>query len=842
MDSGSSPNVVTVTEAKTKPTVSSSSFPTPQIQPPITVMMQQAIAMQQFQFQQALLMQQVMASQQAAARAATVKSAAEMAAARAAEISKQLKGSDVEEENEKTADRSASRSKSRSSSRSQSRSRSRSRSHSRSQSRSRSPIRYRRDRSLSGSPIRYRRDRYSPSRYRDYYGYHNRSRSRYRGYYRGGRGDYSWSYYRREWDRDRGRDYLSHVARRSRSRSRVRRRSRTRSQSPKYRRDHSLSPRHHREERSAGRRSKRSRSRETKHSRSSRSLSVSRESGSLRKENKALLKGSLTSKPKVGDDSDHLEVHSDSIDNERSLSQKSSLHSSRAERKEKVNSIKHDKVSDSPVRSFSVSLDPSSRIGKEHFDEDVNSTRYNRKLSHQHKRDVDIEGDELSLSTEEQVHDRMSLQPKTASSDGLTSGVNGHNRGDTSLSFSKEYQREPAGRLEKVKRREQTEIVESSEDEMEDGKELDDWRDDIKAYEKEKAMRKESRKEAAKKEDDLIVEGVRLNSKSHKESSFQQYTNTSLDETNDNGKEMHQVASEGIEVSQDLNCEGIDDIGSLSDVKNSSHNNNYAAEEVGDRDIRHVPYPLVKSIHPVDKIGRNDSEENAYVSYNSDGGSKDANSHESAYEDREADLIYEGPVIAANEDVYSLQQKSPKLMDAEYKLDNFHNHDSTRQYKTSSGRDTLEEQSKHIKEAADAHVSRKRRGRERSAAKEDLKRIDEEHEKRKDRHKKHKRKHRRETSTEQDGDDYSNMDGEGRRGKKRHRRKHRKDDEDRKERKKRRHKHRVKAISCSRSQSLSLDDKHKVEIGTSTAYRKSSSRQKKRRKETSKSPSHSFLE
>jgi hypothetical protein len=44
---------------------------------------------------------QVMATQQAAARAATVKSAQEMAAARAAEISKLLKGNEPEVEEEK---------------------------------------------------------------------------------------------------------------------------------------------------------------------------------------------------------------------------------------------------------------------------------------------------------------------------------------------------------------------------------------------------------------------------------------------------------------------------------------------------------------------------------------------------------------------------------------------------------------------------------------------------------------------------------------------------------------------------------------------------------------------
>lgn len=57
----------------------------------LPMVMQQAVAMQQMQFQQALLMQHTLNSQQAAARAATMKSATELASARAAEISKKLK-------------------------------------------------------------------------------------------------------------------------------------------------------------------------------------------------------------------------------------------------------------------------------------------------------------------------------------------------------------------------------------------------------------------------------------------------------------------------------------------------------------------------------------------------------------------------------------------------------------------------------------------------------------------------------------------------------------------------------------------------------------------------------
>lgn len=79
-------------------TLSSSSLP---------LMMQQAVAMQQMQFQQALLSQQAFAAQQAANRAATMKSATELAAARAAEISKKLKadGHETEEKETKTKSR-----------------------------------------------------------------------------------------------------------------------------------------------------------------------------------------------------------------------------------------------------------------------------------------------------------------------------------------------------------------------------------------------------------------------------------------------------------------------------------------------------------------------------------------------------------------------------------------------------------------------------------------------------------------------------------------------------------------------------------------------------------------
>lgn len=86
IDVGGRPlNVEMAKSLPQKPPVNSS-----QASSSLPLMMQQAVAMQQMQFQQALLMQQTMTAQQAANRAATMKSATDLAAARAAEISKKL--------------------------------------------------------------------------------------------------------------------------------------------------------------------------------------------------------------------------------------------------------------------------------------------------------------------------------------------------------------------------------------------------------------------------------------------------------------------------------------------------------------------------------------------------------------------------------------------------------------------------------------------------------------------------------------------------------------------------------------------------------------------------------
>ncbi|KAL6528035.1 hypothetical protein OROHE_014985 [Orobanche hederae] len=120
----------------------------------LPMVMQQAVAMQQMQFQQALLMQQTLTAQQAANRAATMKSATALAAARAAEISKKLQADGLVIE-EKGSDK---KSRSPSSARAKSRSKSTSPINCRLRRRSRSyspPTRRSRD-YRSRSPVRSR--------------------------------------------------------------------------------------------------------------------------------------------------------------------------------------------------------------------------------------------------------------------------------------------------------------------------------------------------------------------------------------------------------------------------------------------------------------------------------------------------------------------------------------------------------------------------------------------------------------------------------------------------------------------------------------------------------------
>ncbi|KAL5781947.1 hypothetical protein ACOSP7_006976 [Xanthoceras sorbifolium] len=233
----------------------------------LPMMMQQAVAMQQMQFQQALLMQQTLTAQQAANRAASMKSATELAAARAAEISKKLKADGLGDEEKQTKDKSRSPSPLLARSRSKSRSpvTHRRTSLARSRTKSRSPISYhRRRRSRSYSPLSRRpRDRRSRSPLR----------SRYHSSYDNDRRlsrdvrDGSDRFFKRR-DLDRFHDHHSPVSRRKKSRSASphgRKSYRSGSDSPKHFREsspnrakkssraHSRSPRYHRGRRTSPR-------------------------------------------------------------------------------------------------------------------------------------------------------------------------------------------------------------------------------------------------------------------------------------------------------------------------------------------------------------------------------------------------------------------------------------------------------------------------------------------------------------------------------------------------------------------------------------------------------------
>ncbi|XP_011084203.1 splicing regulatory glutamine/lysine-rich protein 1 [Sesamum indicum] len=233
----------------------------------LPMVMQQAVAMQQMQFQQALLMQQTLTAQQAANRAATMKSATELAAARAAEISKKLQADGLVIE-EKESDK-----KSRSPSIARAKSRSRSR------SKSTSPINYRlRRKSRSSSPPTRRGRDYrsrSPVRSRYYSSYEKERR-----YYRNSRDNSDKS---RRRDSGRSHDNGSPVSRRKRSRSvspRPKKSYRDDVSSPRRRRESpnertrkstrsdSRSPRHHRRSLSSGEDASKSKHRRTSLSRS----------------------------------------------------------------------------------------------------------------------------------------------------------------------------------------------------------------------------------------------------------------------------------------------------------------------------------------------------------------------------------------------------------------------------------------------------------------------------------------------------------------------------------------------------------------------------------------------
>ncbi|KAG6543583.1 hypothetical protein Mapa_014946 [Marchantia paleacea] len=790
-----------------------------QLQTPPLMMMQQAVAMQQFQFQQALLMQQVMATQQAAARAATVKSAAEMAAARAAEISKQLKGSDGEDEEKKPTSPDRSRSASR--------------------SKSRSPIRYRRDRSrsLSRSPIRYRRDRpYSPSRSRDHFSYRSRSR---RGYYRG-RGDYPWNPFRREWDRDRDRNFYSRSRRsRSRSRSRVRRRSRSRSRSPRFRRERSVSPRHRRDDRKATRSARRSKSRDLKRtpSVSSRSPSANphgkegSRSPSIKQQGSGLspVRRGPSGSPgpqigrRVGKDLSPSPLEDDQI---RSLDYKG-----RGDRVQmKAPSLETDSLrksglpktgpSVSPRRSPSVSFNDS--LGKDlqsDDDEDVNSdlkrTTSLRVSSNGEDDTGDIQPDLASVNPN---FPSQALKGMGSGSDISSEG------GNVDFKAKEQF----LGKQSRSPRRGERSAKDSGVvpgQESDDDKELDDWRDDMKAHSKEKIRRKDERKGHDKKneEDSRLVTENNLG-RSRIEVSWDTSRATKKHGLGDSDIDMEQLDDDS---GRDRHGR-IDVGGGKERWQDSSRDKVRSFYEVKDYVVSEV----------------NDTGGAKYVDkeFQEQGKEKSVESVKEDERDLE-ETVFEGPKLEVEEDEGFFESVRPVKMD-EYKnterdVDQVSKHPRARDDSDVEDEEEMKvTRSKLVTLEDDVIVSRK--GKEKSRPKDRRVDEEEEREKRKERHRKHKKKHRREAEDEKDEDEDDNDDVEGRKERRRHKRKHRKEDDDeRRERKKRKHKSRGKSGSDSAGESSRADVEVKDEDDGSPVRKKSSSRHRKRRRDPSKSPANS---
>lgn len=374
----------------------------------LPLMMQQAVAMQQMQFQQALLMQQTMTAQQAANRAATMKSATELAAARAAEISKKLKVDGVGNEENEVKQKSRSPSTTRA----------------RSRSKSRSPVIYRRKRrSRSYSPpSRHPRDR--------------RSRSPLRSHHQSGYDNEWWSYRdirdgsdrTRRRDSERSHDHHLSASRRHKSRSaspltrksyradsvspkrhresspyRARKSSRVRSRSPTHQRVRRSSPKIADENKSKHRRRSRSKSVDGKH--------LSGEKTEESRDEKSKFHDRRRSRSLSRED----KLHRSSRSTPRGMDENKSKHRRRSRSKslegkhhanEKLDKSREDKPKHRDRRrSRSKSLE-----GKHHSDRKVDETR-DEKSKHRDRRQSrsrSVEGKRYSKEKVDESRDRKS--------------------------------------------------------------------------------------------------------------------------------------------------------------------------------------------------------------------------------------------------------------------------------------------------------------------------------------------------------------------------------------------------------------------------------------------------
>ncbi|KAL2654097.1 hypothetical protein R1flu_022225 [Riccia fluitans] len=751
--------------------------------PPLPVMMQQAVAMQQLQFQQALLMQQAMATQQAAARAATVKSAAEMAAARAADISKLL-----EPNSEIAQDQPA---------------KSPSRSRSRSKSKSRSPVRHRRDRrSRSLSPIRYRRDRRSPSPSRDRRRYRSPSRDR-GSHYRGGRDGYPRYYIRRDWGRERKRDYYSRRSQRSRSRDRVRRWSRTPSPSPRHRRD--------RERTSSPRRRRDDHSRHTKSSR--RSPSPSKEvirspSAVSRSRSPSVIV------EKVGESPTKMAISPRCVDEVTNDESKASMLPIQDREHIPLRQVE----SEVPVQPVAAVDGDGSSMEKQNALVDV--------------LDAQTASTSRNDSQNEGVVGRgriLSLGPHSQPSDVHTGPVGSSGRDrlpsqqDPDVAIDKEFKKKHGRKMDE---RSTDKLFQTMNRSDEDEEELDDWRNDMKVNEKERVRSKEKLKvpERKIKEEDTIQR------------------KTVVQEVQQVDENVYDIMdkSRGLKGSHDVES-GPGDSSAAGHARGKERiRESIVRDGDHDREIITTSRVIVERERWEQSRLSLDARENKEERSSKGRAFRSGDGYES--EDRPPEDTSKYDRRNSSKEVKEFSVDSPKS-------------------KRITSRDRLQQNRSEREEVIPASVmgpevdaedcevqkvSKRSRLTEEEKGEEEI-----ENERKQERHRKHRKRHRREEEVEKvaeevehDEDEDDSRDGESRKDKRRHKRKHRKDEgsEKRKE-KKRKHKHR-RRHSSSESEDLYLGpsadlSKSKGQSDDAGTKKRSSSRHRKKRRGHSKSVSPS---
>eukprot|EP01018_Ginkgo_biloba_P034958 Gb_29976 [translate_table: standard] len=825
-NNGTSKATSDVTQVLKQPT-SGVPVPNPAQIPPQSFsvsMMQQAVALQQFQFQQALMVQQMVAQQQAAARAVNVKTAADLAVARAAEISKLLKGENAGDEKGKVDESSphsgacVDRARSVSGSPSPSRS---------SRSKSRSPIRYRRGHSMSRSPIRYRRERYSPREYRNYRG------RGYRNYYRGGRGDYSRSSYRRDWDRARDRDCY-YRGRRSTSRSRLRR-SPTHSRSPRRRHNRSPSPR--RDERRSGRSSRRDRSRlsrsplisrespsvssehvierSSRRSRGGRSVAYSRRSSSW---------GSMSPIRKDGnvsvDDGSSSEKHiSSGVKPQSRVGPATVRRVQREKRAMSEQDIESRDGSSSPARSLSISMDHSSsdtskdtqiqaRKNKKH----IADSRYGAEKSVY----LDMEQDPNEVASEDGV--KLAKQKATDNLSFWHVPQTRSNQGFKVRNCSDE----------------------NSEDKNEE--EIDDWRNDIKARAIKRLKQLDNQKEErrAKQEEEK-------KSTSWSSGNQNQFYSKARTQTPCEGESQHQDSI--LKGKCDLNekqarggnVSSNEEDGQTSSLKETVDEKNRQVERTDSEDEEQSSMQKGGDENVKEERRRIDKQWSSHVSDIEEKVESEYTCAVEVYDPENEEIIYERPQPASenygcseqinggnevDKGVSDILKKDSKLVDEREQTE-----DVGTSVMLPADFDAVEdEQSSGYGPKVEVIENNLSKYRSRSKEKKGKHEDHASDTRRKHRIKKHRRRHKRE---EEEEDAFEGKESGSHKEKRKHKKSHKKHDDVRREKKKRKHKHRARSVSSSLEGSVASDVGVKEEDSNVTRKKLPSHHKRKREPSTS---------